>query len=68
MGPLKLPTALNPKFTLHKKDLQAHGITKTGELVKKMRNPGPGMTAFDEKTIPDKDAQRIAEYILQTFK
>jgi len=26
------------------------------------------MTPFDEKTVPDKDAQKIAEYILKTFK
>jgi cytochrome c6 len=32
-----------------------------------MRNPGPGMTAFDEKTIPDTDAKEIAEYVLKTF-
>jgi cytochrome c6 len=33
-----------------------------------MRNPGPGMTTFDEKTIPDKQAKEIAEYILKSFK
>ena len=59
---------VNPKFTLHKKDLQAHGVAKAGNIVGKMRKPGPGMTQFDKKTIPDKDAQEIAEYILKTFK
>jgi cytochrome c6 len=33
-----------------------------------MRNPGPGMNRFDAKTISDKDAKEIAEYILKTFK
>jgi hypothetical protein len=33
-----------------------------------MRNPGPGMTRLDEKTIPDKDAMEIARYILEAFK
>jgi hypothetical protein len=32
-----------------------------------MRNPGQGMTQFDEKTIPDKDAKEIGGYILKTF-
>jgi cytochrome c6 len=32
-----------------------------------MRKPGPGMTPFDEKTIPDRTARAIAEYILETF-
>ena len=59
---------VNPKFTLHKKDLDAHNIRKPGDIVNKMRNPGPGMPAFDEKTVPGKDAQKIAEYILKTFK
>ena len=33
-----------------------------------MRNPGEGMTKFDAKTISDKDAKAIAEYVLKTFK
>jgi len=33
-----------------------------------MRNPGPGMTKFDEKTIPEETAKAIAEYILETFR
>jgi cytochrome c6 len=59
---------IDPKYTLHKKDLKAHRITKPADIVTIMRNPGPGMTKFDKKTIPDKDAQRIAGYILKTFK
>ena len=59
---------VNPKKTLHGKDLKANKITKPEDIVKTMRNPGPGMTKFDEKTIPDKDARELAEYILKRFK
>jgi cytochrome c6 len=59
---------INAKFTLHKKDLETHGITKASQIVGKMRNPGPGMTKFDEKTISDTDATKIAKYVLKTFK
>jgi cytochrome c6 len=59
---------INGQFTLHKKALEAHGITKASQIVDKMRNPGPGMTKFDEKTISGKDATKIANYILKTFK
>ncbi len=59
---------INPQKTLHKKDREANGIKKPADIMNKMRNPGPGMTKFDEKTLPDKDAKEIAEYILKTFK
>ena len=59
---------INPQKTLHKKDREANNIKKPQDIVNKMRNPGPGMTKFDEKTIPNKDAKKIAEYILKTFK
>ena len=55
-------------FTLHKKDMDAHGVKTADGIVGKMRNPGPGMTRFDAKTISDKDAKEIAEYIQKTFK
>jgi len=58
---------INQQKTLHKKDREANNIRKPADIVSKMRNPGPGMTKFDEKTIPDKDAKAIAEYILKTF-
>jgi cytochrome c6 len=59
---------VNPEDTLHKKDLKKHKIMKASDIIGKMRNPGPGMTTFDKKTISDKDAKKIAEYILKTFK
>lgn len=59
---------INPKKTLHKKDLEANNIKTETDIIRIMRKPGPGMTAFDEKTIPDKEAKEIAKYILMTFK
>jgi len=59
---------INPAFTLHKKSRDAHGVKSANDIVGKMRKPGPGMTAFDAKTLPDKDAKEIAEYIITTFK
>ena len=58
---------VNPQKTLQKKDREANGVKSASDIVGKMRNPGPGMTNFDENTIPDKDAQAIAEYVLKTF-
>ncbi len=58
---------VNPQKTLHKKDREANGVKTASDIIGKMRNPGPGMIQFDEKTIPDKEAKDIAEYILATF-
>jgi cytochrome c6 len=58
---------VNPKKTLHKKNREANNIKSKDDIVNIMRKPGPGMTAFDVKSIPDKDAKEIAEYILKTF-
>jgi len=58
---------INPQKTLHKKDREANGVMTAADIVGKMRNPGPGMTKFDEQTIPDADAKEIAEYELKTF-
>ncbi len=58
---------INPQKTLHKKDREANHIRNANDIVKRMRNPGPGMTKFDEKTIPNKEAHEIAEYVLKTF-
>lgn len=59
---------INPQKTLKGDVLKKNGITKPREIVNKMRNPGPGMTKFDKKTLPDKDAMAIAEYVLKAFK
>jgi cytochrome c6 len=54
--------------TLSSKDREKHGIKTAKDIVKIMRKPGEGMTTFDQKTIPDKDAKAIADYIMKTFK
>jgi cytochrome c6 len=59
---------VNPQKPLGKEALKAGKITSWKDVVKTMRHPGPGMSAFDAKTIPDKDAKLIAEYIFKTFK
>ena len=58
---------VNPKKTLHKKDREANNIRTVSDIVSVMRKPGPGMSAFDPRTIPDHEAGEIAEYILKTF-
>ncbi len=59
---------VNPSKTLHKKDREANGVKKVADVIARMRNPGPGMTRFDQSTIPDRDARKIADYIFKTFK
>ncbi len=68
---------LNPNKTLHEKDREANNIRTVDDIVRKMRNPGPfpdhpqewaGMRMFDQKTISDDDARKIADYILKTFR
>ena len=59
---------INAQKTLHKKDREANGIKTADAIIKTMKNPGPGMTKFDEKTIPAKDAKAIADYVIKTFK
>ena len=60
--------AMNPAKTLSKKDRDAAGLKTAKEIVRYMRNPGPGMTKFDKKAMSDKEAKAIAEYIVKTFK
>lgn len=59
---------INPAKTLHSEDLQAHNITKPEDIVHIMRNPGPGMSKFEASMIPDSDAKKIANYVLETFR
>jgi cytochrome c6 len=59
---------INAQKTLSAKDRSSNKIEKPEDIVRLMRNPGPGMTTFDEKTIPDKEAMEIARYIQATFK
>ncbi|HJV66408.1 MAG TPA: c-type cytochrome [Geomonas sp.] len=59
---------VNPKKTLSKKDRMANGVKNAKDIVAKMRKPGPGMTPFDAKAVPDSEAMAIANYIIATFK
>lgn len=59
---------VNAKKGLHKQSMAANGVKSAKDVVAKLRNPGPGMTKFDEKSIPAKDAQELADYVLKTFK
>jgi cytochrome c6 len=54
--------------TLSRKDREKHGIKTAKDIVKTMRKPGEGMTAFDKKTVSDKQAKSIADYVIKTFK
>ncbi len=58
----------NPAKTLSKKDREANGIKNAMDVVGYMRKPGPGMTQFDKKTLSDKEAKAIADYIIKTYK
>ena len=58
---------VNPEKTFSKADLQRNNIHTPADIVRIMRNPGPGMLKFDAATLPDEDAHAIAEYILATF-
>lgn len=58
---------INPLKALDGETLAANGIETVGDIVDNMRQPGPGMTRFDKELLSDRDAGRIAEYILQTY-
>lgn len=59
---------ITPEKTLHKEDMDEFGIKTPEDIIKLMRTPGKAMKKFDAQTIPDKDAKKIAEYILKTFE
>lgn len=59
---------VNPQKTLHRETREANGFKTADDIVRNMRNPGPGMTKFDETLLPEQDARAIADYVLKTFK
>jgi cytochrome c6 len=59
---------INPQKKLDKKSLAADNVKTTKDIINKMRNPGPGMTKFDTKSISNKEAKAIADYIQKAFK
>jgi cytochrome c6 len=59
---------INPKKPLDAKSMAANNVKTANDIIKTIRDPGPGMNKFDAKTISDKEAKAIADYILKTFK
>ncbi len=59
---------ITPAKGLRQKNLAANNIKTASDIVKVMRNPGAGMPKYDEKTIPDPEAKKIAYYIIKTFR
>jgi cytochrome c6 len=59
---------INPTKTLSKFDREKHGIKTVKDIITIMRKPGEGMIKFDEQTLPEKEAQKIAEYIIKSIK
>ena len=59
---------IKPDKSIGKKALAGRGIRKEKDVVAKIRNPGPGMTKFDAKALPDNEAEAVAKYILTTFR
>ena len=54
--------------TLNPKDREANNVKTEEDIIKLMRNPGPGMVKFGKDVISEKDAKSIADYIMKTFK
>jgi cytochrome c6 len=59
---------VNAHKTLGYKSLRSNGVKNVKDIISKIRNPGPGMTRFDKKTISNNEAKAVAEYILKSFK
>lgn len=59
---------INKNKPLSAKEMKANGVVGKKGIVAKMRNPGPLMNKFDEKTVSNQEANAIAEYIVKTFK
>jgi cytochrome c6 len=58
---------INPQKALTKVGREVNNIKTADDIIKNLRNPGPGMSKFDEKTLSDAEARAVAEYILKTF-
>ena len=54
--------------SLNPKDREANNVKTEEDIVRLMRNPGPGMVKFGKDVISESDAKAIAEYVLKTFK
>ena len=54
--------------SLNARDRETTNVKTEEDIIRLMRNPGPGMVKFGTKVISEKDAKAIAEYIMKTFK
>jgi cytochrome c6 len=59
---------IRPVKTLQRKDREANGIKIAADIVRLLRNPGPEMPKFDEKSVSEAEAEAIAEYVIDAFK
>jgi len=60
---------IEPNKTLSKMHREKNGKKTVDSIIKMMRSPtGAGMAVFDESSLPEKEAKKIAEYIINTFK
>jgi cytochrome c6 len=58
----------DPGKSLYASSLKRNHITTPEDVVRIMRNPRSRMIRLDAATLPERDAQTIAEYVLKTFK
>lgn len=58
----------DPEHALYGSVLRRKHIATQEDIVRIMRNPRSRMIRFDVKTLADRDAKAIAEYVIATFK
>lgn len=59
---------LNPQKTLHTAVLAQYKITRAEDMIRLLRDPGPGMRKFEPETITDDEARKIYQYVVTTFR
>lgn len=59
---------IRPVKTLQRKDREANGVKTAADIVRLLRDPGPEMPKFDEKSVSEAEAEAIAEYVIDAFK
>jgi cytochrome c6 len=58
---------MNGPKGLKRSDLLKNNIKNATDIVAYLRKPGPNMPTFDVKSLSDKEASTLADYILNTF-
>ncbi len=58
---------MNSEKTLATESLAESGIKTPRDIVQVLRNPGEGMPKYDEQKIPEDQALKLGEYILETY-